>query len=83
MPRYRVNYGFERSTDDPDDVLRFGQGFLYVETEKAIENNSPEMMEVLRTIGMNNGYIKVGLQAIVQVDDDDELEVVSDNNDRL
>lgn len=82
MPRYRVNYGFERATEDPEDILRFGQGYLKVETEKRIELDSPEIKEILRTIGMNNGYIKVGLQTIVEVDADSDLEIVSDNSDR-
>ena len=83
MPRYRVNYGFERAWEDEDDPLRYGQGKVYVNTEKQIRSGSAEEKEILRTIGMNFGYIKVGLQAIVEVDEDEELKIVSDNSDRF
>lgn len=79
MPNYRVNYGFEIATDDEEK--RFGQGIIYVQTDEPLTTEA-QQKEVLRTIGLNNDYIKVGLQQILEVDED-EFEIVGDNNDRF
>lgn len=84
MTYYRVNYGFHQQSDNPE--LEYGNGFVDIETEYPIDKenlNTPEMLEILRTIGLSNGYDQVGLQAINEIELDEDLEIKHDNSDRF